>query len=127
MPDPQAAETVEHSRLDWSEPAQGTHARLLGWYRSLIALRHLAPELHDGRLDAVGVDHDLETGVLVMTRGSYRTVVNLGEQERAVPVGAGAAAPSVVLAWEPEGTRLADGVLTLPAQSAAVLGPVTAG
>jgi maltooligosyltrehalose trehalohydrolase len=106
---------------------QGTHARLLGWYRSLIALRHLAPELHDGRLDAVGVEHDLETGVLVMTRGSYRTVVNLGEQERAVPVGAGATAPSVVLAWEPDSTRLADGVLTLPAQSAAVLGPVAGG
>ena len=85
VPDPQADETVEHSRLDWSEPAQGTHARLLGWYRSLIALRHLAPELHDGRLDAVGVDHDLEAGVLVMTRGSYRTVVNLGERSAQCP------------------------------------------
>jgi maltooligosyltrehalose trehalohydrolase len=113
VPDPQAPETVEH-------------ARLLGWYRSLIALRHLAPELHDGRLDAVEVQHDVESGVLVMTRGRYRTVVNLADVERSVPLGGGdAAAYPVLLAWEPEGTTVRDGALTLPATSAAVLGPAT--
>ena len=124
VPDPQAPETVEHSRLDWDEVHTGTHARLLDWYRSLIALRHLAPELHDGRLDAVEVQHDVESGVLVMTRGRYRTVVNLADAERSVPLdGADAAPYPVLLAWEPEGTTVRDGALTLPAASAAVLGP----
>ncbi len=124
VPDPQAPETVEHSRLDWDEVHTGTHARLLDWYRSLIALRHLAPELHDGRLDAVDVQHDVESGVLVMTRGRYRTVVNLADAERSVPLdGADAASYPVLLAWEPEGTTVRDGALTLPAASAAVLGP----
>jgi maltooligosyltrehalose trehalohydrolase len=126
VPDPQAPETVEHSRLNWDEVSTGTHARLLDWYRSLIALRHLAPELHDGRLDAVEVQHDVESGVLVMTRGHYRTVVNLADAERSVPLGgADAAAYPVLLAWEPEGTTVRDGALTLPATSAAVLGPAT--
>jgi maltooligosyltrehalose trehalohydrolase len=124
VPDPQAPETVEHSRLDWDEVHTGTHGRLLDWYRSLIALRHRASELHDGRLDAVEVQHDVESGVLVMTRGRYRTVVNLADDERSVPLDGGDAATyPVLLAWEPEGTTVRDGALTLPATSAAVLGP----
>jgi maltooligosyltrehalose trehalohydrolase len=124
VPDPQAPETVEHSRLDWDEVHTGAHARLLDWYRSLIALRHLAPELHDGRLDAVEVQHDIESGVLVMTRGRYRTVVNLADAERSVPLGGtDATAYPVLLAWDPEGTTVRDGALVLPATSAAVLGP----
>ena len=61
-----------------------------------------------------------------MTRGRYRTVVNLADAERSVPLGgADAAAYPVLLAWEPEGTTVRDGALTLPAASAAVLGPAT--
>src|SRR5690606_16561419 len=52
VPDPQAPATVEDSRLDWSEPASGTHARLLAWYRDLIALRRRVPDLASGDLDA---------------------------------------------------------------------------
>ena len=59
-----------------------------------------------------------------MTRGRYRTVVNLADAERSVPLGgADAASYPVLLAWEPEGTTVRDGALTLPAASAAVLGP----
>jgi maltooligosyltrehalose trehalohydrolase len=39
VPNPQAPETFERSRLDWSEPARAPHAELLEWYRRLIALR----------------------------------------------------------------------------------------
>jgi maltooligosyltrehalose trehalohydrolase len=128
VPDPQAPETVEHSRLDWDEVHTGAHERLLDWYRSLIALRHLAPELHDGRLDAVEVQHDVESGILVMTRGRYRTVVNLADAERSVPLdGTGTAAYPVLLAWDPEGTTVREGALVLPATSAAVLGPAVTG
>jgi len=39
VPDPQAAETFERSKLDWSEAARPPHAELLDWHRCLIALR----------------------------------------------------------------------------------------
>ena len=55
MPDPQAPSTVEASVLDWAEPLQPAHARMLAWYRDLIVLRRrlrlgeraLWPELRD--------------------------------------------------------------------------------
>jgi maltooligosyltrehalose trehalohydrolase len=39
VPDPQAAETFERSRLDWRELDDDAHADLLKWHRALIALR----------------------------------------------------------------------------------------
>ena len=39
MPDPQDSSTVTASVLDWSEPLQPIHARMLSWYQDLIALR----------------------------------------------------------------------------------------
>jgi maltooligosyltrehalose trehalohydrolase len=39
VPDPQAAETFERSKLDWSEAMRSPHAGLIDWYRRLIALR----------------------------------------------------------------------------------------
>ena len=57
---------------------------------------------------------------------SSRSAPSLADAERSVPLGgADAAAYPVLLAWEPEGTTVRDGALTLPATSAAVLGPAT--
>ena len=39
VPDPQDSSTVTASVLDWSEPLQPIHARMLSWYQDLIALR----------------------------------------------------------------------------------------
>ena len=39
VPDPQNRATVEASMLDWAEPDCPAHARMLAWYRDLIALR----------------------------------------------------------------------------------------
>jgi maltooligosyltrehalose trehalohydrolase len=39
VPDPQALESFERSKLDWSEMTQPTHSELLDWHRRLIALR----------------------------------------------------------------------------------------
>ena len=55
VPDPQDPSTVEASVLDWAEPLQPAHARMLAWYRDLIVLRRrlrlgeraLWPELRD--------------------------------------------------------------------------------
>jgi maltooligosyltrehalose trehalohydrolase len=39
IPDPNAEETFAAARLDWSEPHAGSHARWLGRYRELLAIR----------------------------------------------------------------------------------------
>ena len=39
VPDPQDSSTVTASVLDWSEPLEPIHARMLSWYQDLIALR----------------------------------------------------------------------------------------
>jgi maltooligosyltrehalose trehalohydrolase len=39
VPDPQAQQTFERSKLDWSELSKPNHAELLEWYRGLIKLR----------------------------------------------------------------------------------------
>ncbi|HEX6988830.1 MAG TPA: ABC transporter substrate-binding protein, partial [Bacillota bacterium] len=53
VPDPQDPETFRRSKLDWSEPDREPHARLLRWYRDLLALRRAQPDLRDPRLDRV--------------------------------------------------------------------------
>jgi maltooligosyltrehalose trehalohydrolase len=46
-PDPQAVETFERSKLDWSLRTQGEHAAMLAVYRRLLALRRELPAVRD--------------------------------------------------------------------------------
>jgi len=124
VPDPEDPQTVVRSRLDWDELAKEPHARVLRWYRALLALRRARPDLRDPRLEKMLVEHDSQTGVVVVSRGDYRVVANLGEQVCAVPLDLEAvAAPVLLLAFEPVTRIDAEGVLTIPGQSAAVVGP----
>src|SRR5262249_40561838 len=47
IPDPQAAETFECSKLNWRERYEEPHAGLLAWHRRLIKLRREIPALSD--------------------------------------------------------------------------------
>ncbi len=99
IPDPQDPETVRASVLDWSEPQQAGHARLLTWYRDLIALRRREPGASDPRLDRVAVDlPQTGEGWLVVRRGDLRVVVVLDVSGAEVPLDA--PATEVVLAWD---------------------------
>jgi maltooligosyltrehalose trehalohydrolase len=115
VPDPQDPGTFRRSRLDWSEPAAEPHARLLQWYRDLVALRRAEPDLHDGRLDRVEVTWSDRR--LAMTRGGLRVLVNLGDAPWACE-----ASGDVVLSWQP-GVRVADGSVDVPARSAVLVRP----
>jgi maltooligosyltrehalose trehalohydrolase len=86
IPDPQAAETFEASRLDWSEPAREPHAGLLDWYRRLIRLRRERPYLQDGRMDRVRVAFDEEAGWLKLGRGPLTLACNLAGEARSIPL-----------------------------------------
>ena len=39
VPDPEARETFERSKLNWEEVGEGGHTEMLEWYRALIRLR----------------------------------------------------------------------------------------
>ncbi|MEO9327625.1 malto-oligosyltrehalose trehalohydrolase [Gordonia aurantiaca] len=101
VPDPQDPETFERSKLDWSEPARPDHARLLGFYRSLIALRKAEPALHDPSFASVGAEFDEEAGWFAMRRGDWWVLVVPGETPVPLP-----RPLDVRLSWEsltPEG------------------------
>jgi maltooligosyltrehalose trehalohydrolase len=121
VPDPQAAETFERSRLDWAELARAPHDRLLAWYRDLIALRRERPDLRDPRLDRVRVEHDAAGRTVTVHRGRQVVVVNLGPEpcELALPAGD----LGVVLAWDAEGVALDGARATISAENAAILAP----
>jgi maltooligosyltrehalose trehalohydrolase len=94
VPDPQDPATCDRSRLDWSEPEKPDHARLLQWYRDLIALRRAEPGLRADDLRDVRVEFG-ETW-LVVTRPGFAVAVNLGPEPAVLPVPAGS---SIELGW----------------------------
>ncbi len=77
VPDPQQVTTFTASKLDWGERSRETHASMLKWYRSLIALRREIAELRDGDRHAVRVNGSSD-GLLTVERGPVRVVANLG-------------------------------------------------
>jgi maltooligosyltrehalose trehalohydrolase len=119
IPDPQDPATRDRSCLDWSEPEREPHARVLAWYRELIALRHGLPDLSDPDLAAVRVSYDEQARWFAFRRGDVRVAVNLSKEPAAVPLGAGHA--RVLAAWEPVGAPDAEGTLVVPGESCAVL------
>ena len=95
VPDPQDPATFAASVLDWSEPSRPDHARLLEWYRVLLALRRSVPDLASGdrartrvdvHEDGAGATTPGWHGALVVHRGGARVVVNLADSPAAVPV-----------------------------------------
>ncbi|MFF0261781.1 malto-oligosyltrehalose trehalohydrolase [Streptomyces microflavus] len=124
IPDPQDPATRDRSCLDWSEPEREPHARLLDWYRRLIALRRTLPDLHDPDLAAVKTAFDEDARWIAYRRGDLRIAVNLADKPAAIPLGSGRhrrVGGRVVAAWDPVGAPGADGVLHLPPESCVVL------
>jgi malto-oligosyltrehalose trehalohydrolase len=66
IPDPQAVQTFEDSKLDWERLADPTHAATLHWYRDLLAVRrrHIVPLLP--RLREAGEYSFVGDGALVV-------------------------------------------------------------
>ena len=115
VPDPQDPETFTRSKLDWSELTEEPHARLLAFYRDLLALRRAHPELRDGRLDRADVswrDRRLRS-----TRDGYVVLANLSDE----PWTCDDVPDEVLLSWEPDVTVHA-GSVDVPPRSAVVLG-----
>ena len=115
IPDPQDPATRARSCLDWSEPEREPHARLLEWYRTLIALRASEPELTDPDRSATEAVFDEDARWLLLRRGSLYTAVNFATEPRALPLdGYEVVASSIEL------PQIA-GTFTIPGRAAAVL------
>ena len=119
VPDPQAVETFERSKLNWTERDKEPHAGLLAWYRRLIELRREFPALSDGRLDRVEVSFDEQKKWLVMRRGPVAVACNLNQRTQPVPVPAKPGS-RLLLASQNE-VRLFQDTVELPSDSIAIL------
>jgi maltooligosyltrehalose trehalohydrolase len=86
VPDPQDPQTFLRSQLDWSEPDDPEHARLLEFYKGLIRLRHEEPDMADPWLPDLVVDCDEAERWIVMRRGRIAVACNLGTEAVSVPV-----------------------------------------
>ncbi len=119
IPDPEAPDTFEQSKLNWAERDSAPHTEMLEWYKRLIQLRRSHACLRDERLDHTRVQFDSEARWLIMERGPLYMLFNFASDKPAqltVPSEA-----SVVLASEDD-VRCSSGTVDLPPQTfAAVL------
>jgi maltooligosyltrehalose trehalohydrolase len=116
VPDPQARETWDRSKLNWAEREQGEHAEILDWYRKLIALRKATPALMDGDLSEVRVCFSEEERWLLMERGPVTVAFSLADK----PVTVEARGDSTLKLASSQDVRLREGKLTLPPDAVAV-------
>ena len=92
IPDPQAAATVEASRLRWSELDEAEHAHMLAWYQALTTLRRNL----DWSQRTAWPQVDEIDDVLMVTYDDIVVAANLSGQERPAP-----ALTTVLLSWDP--------------------------
>ncbi len=116
VPDPQAVETYERSRLRWDEIARPPHSDLLEWYRALIDLRRRTPALRDGNAALCDVSCHDELQWMLVRRGDMAIACNLAAEPRTIAVGRAA---TVLLASE-SGVTVSD-VINLPPESVAIV------
>ena len=95
VPDPQDPQSFERSKVRWTELTEPQHARVLAFYRALIALRKSEPEYSDDDFDSVAIDFDPEGTWFAMHRGALTTMVTLTEALVRNPFPG-----EVLLAWE---------------------------
>jgi maltooligosyltrehalose trehalohydrolase len=115
VPDPQDPETFHRSKLVWSELSAEPHARVLAWYRDLLALRRAQPDLRDPRVapdDVSWADRRLR-----LRRGGFTVLVNLADEAWRCDTDGYV---DVVLAWDDLPPGPAD-VVDVPGRSAVVL------
>ena len=123
VPDPQDPATRHRSVLPWQEVEEEPHAAVLRWYTACTALRRsLLPPGPTHLVDVdVAVDEAARWVVVAHApagRAAHAVVANLSPRPTAVPVDGAA---ELLLAWQPDGTRLLGDAVHLPPESAAVV------
>jgi maltooligosyltrehalose trehalohydrolase len=120
IPDPQAMETYDRSKLQWEEILQEPHSEILSWHKKLIRIRRNYPALTSGRMDLVKVSFDQEQQWLIIERGSVIIVCNLNSQSQMVKLSENIKAEKIVLASH-QGLTFNQKTISMPAHSVAIL------
>ena len=115
VPDPEARETFERSKLEWRGGGRGRAQEMLEWYRALIRMRRRSEALNDGDMGHIRVRWSDDW--LVMDRGAVQVLVNLGQQEARFAVPEGFRVELV----SRDGVGTVAGMVVLPADTLAVL------
>ena len=100
--DPQARDTFERCKLDWSKTAISPHGEILRLYRDLISLRQQHPALANCRKDLTEIQFDEQAKWLVMKRadpsGSEALLVcNFSSEAQSIPAAGSAHSWRLVL------------------------------
>ena len=80
IPDPEAVETFERSKLNWDEVHLGKHEEMYQWTREIIQMRRSCVSMNDGDLGHLRVFSNEKRRMLVMVRSEMRVLLNLGQQ-----------------------------------------------
>jgi maltooligosyltrehalose trehalohydrolase len=123
VPDPQALQSFERSKLNWDELDQDCHADLLEWHRRLIKLRRETSALSDGRLEELGVNFDETAKWFVVKRGMFLLACNLNTDYQNVPEFLGAG--SQMLLGSDSRIRITTDGLQLPPNSVTLVRKAT--
>ena len=118
VPDPQARETFERSKLNWSELSQESPRAMLDWHQRLIQLRRTESSLANGQREKVRTRHDEQERWLVVEREAISVVCNLGKSGQVIRVCPGE--HQVLLSSIPIGETVRDQI-ELPPDSVAIL------
>ena len=84
VPDPQARETFERSKLCWSELDAPGHGEILAWHRALVALRRAIPPETPAEIRFSESEKWLS-----LRRGDLLALFNFSDEPRSVPVDEG--------------------------------------
>ena len=122
VPDPQASDTFERSKLDWDERERGEHREIFEWYRQLISLRRCMRDFENGRLDLDAVTFDEKERWIRVNRGDAVVICNFAMRPQSVPIAHDASGLRVSLASR-HGVRIDGSAIELPAVSVAILVP----
>jgi maltooligosyltrehalose trehalohydrolase len=117
VPDPEARDTFERSKLNWDEVDQGSHKDMLEWVRSLTHLRRRTPALNDGDKGHTKVQWSDDDCWLLMDRGAVQVLLNLGNKEARFDLPDGF---HIELASR-EALNVVNGKLTVPPDTIAIL------
>jgi maltooligosyltrehalose trehalohydrolase len=125
VPDPQSPATFASAKLDWTEQTHGAHARLLALYRALADLRRARAELTDpafADLTAEDLDPDAPPAArrFLLGRGALRIAVNLSSDPWPLALEPG---ETVLLTSGADAAASADGTVTVPPDTAVIVGP----
>ena len=126
VPDPQAPQTFERSKLDWDERDRGAHREIFEWYRQLIRLRRCIPDFENGRFDLDAVRFDERARWMSIRRGKSQVICNFATVAQRLQIARDATRMRVSLASKPD-VRLDGDAIELPPVSVAILTPQDGG